>query len=86
MKPQPYITRDPFNQKDTISVWGILGPPVKIVLIIYASFWLMAFFPSINEWLDKHLDKSDQQKTGIVLLLIFLPALAVMFFLAKKKF
>jgi len=44
MKPQPYITRDPFNQKDTITVWGILGPPVKIVLIIYASFWLIRAF------------------------------------------
>jgi len=66
--------------KDTVSLWGILGPPIKIVLIIYASFWLMAFFPSINEWLDRNFDSSDQMRTGIVLLALFSMSAIVLLF------
>lgn len=72
---------DPFKQPDTISMWGILGPPIKIIIAFVLGFVLLAHWPDVQEWLDKTFDKSDQMKTGIVMLGIGSVSFVVLFFI-----
>lgn len=61
---------DEFEQPDTMSIWRFLWPAIITLAILILSVLAAAYLPELNHWLDKTFDKSDQQKTGIVMLLV----------------
>lgn len=71
--------------KDTVSMWSIIGPPIKIVIAFILGLWALALYPDFRIWIDLTFDKSDQQKTGIFMLLIGGVSFAVLCWVAKKK-
>jgi hypothetical protein len=75
---------DPFRQPDTTTVWGIIGPPLKLVAILILSLWALMYWPDVRQWLDVTFDKGDQQRTGIVLLILFSLVFGVCCFLARR--
>jgi hypothetical protein len=53
-------------------VWGIIG------------LWALMYWPDVRQWLDVTFDKGDQQRTGIVLLILFSLVFGVCCFLARR--
>jgi len=76
---------DPFDEPDTITMLRFIAPPLKIVLIFILSFFALMYWPDFRLWLDVTFDRGDQQKTGIVLLVLFSLVFAVCCFLTKKR-
>lgn len=48
-------------------------------------YLLVKYLPELNEWLDKTMDKGDQMRTGIVILLIGSFSLGVLFLTTLKR-
>ena len=73
------------QQKDTVSIWHFVRIISAIAFIFGLTPWLLfAYYPSFQEWLDRTFDRSDQMRTGIVLLLLFSISFAVLCFVAKR--
>lgn len=54
-------------------------PTILIFLIFLFSFLALAYLPDFNEWMNEVWRKSDQQKTGWIMLGIGCPTFVILF-------